>query len=164
VRGFRYVTPGGQRHSIDSADVNDYLREVSGEDFTAKDFRTWAGTVLAVQSLQELAAFESETQARRNLTQAIKAVAGRLGNTVAVCRKCYVHPVVVDAYLTGSLRDLLQRRAEEETVARLPELPPEEAAVLLLLMRRTSGGPASSCSNAPHRPEDSSRSRGASGA
>jgi DNA topoisomerase-1 len=98
---FQYVDDEGSRHTIDSADVNEYLREVSGEDFTAKDFRTWAGTVLAAKALSEAAGPRSHADARRRVVAAIESVAKKLGNTKAVCRKCYIHPVVVDAYLSG---------------------------------------------------------------
>ena len=116
-----------------SADVNDYLREVSGEDFTAKDFRTWAGTVLAALALQEFETFDSQAQAKENIVRAIEKVAERLGNTPTVCRKCYVHPAVLDAYLDGSLLETLSRRAEAELARSLRDLEPEEAAVLALL-------------------------------
>ncbi|HEY2151368.1 MAG TPA: hypothetical protein VGH34_11190 [Vicinamibacterales bacterium] len=98
---FQYVDEEGSRHTIDSADVNAYLREVSGEDFTAKDFRTWAGTVLAAKALSEAAGPRSNADARRRVVAAIESVAKKLGNTKAVCRKCYIHPVIVDAYLSG---------------------------------------------------------------
>jgi DNA topoisomerase-1 len=86
---------------IDSADVNAYLREASGDDFTAKDFRTWAGTVLAAQQLASARA-ASAAQAKRNILRAIEIVAERLGNTKTVCRKSYIHPAIFDAYLGGS--------------------------------------------------------------
>ena len=81
---------------------NEYLREISGEDFTAKDFRTWAGTVLAAKVLQEFKEFDSQAAAKRNVVLAIEHVAARLGNTKAICRKCYIHPAVIDAYLDKS--------------------------------------------------------------
>jgi DNA topoisomerase-1 len=133
---FQYADADGELRAVDSADVNEYLREASGGDFTAKDFRTWAGTVLAAQALQELEAFDSEAQAKRNLVRAVEAVAKRLGNTPSVCRKCYIHPAVTEAYLGGSLTESLARRAEEELAEKLPDLPPEEAAVLVLLRQR----------------------------
>jgi DNA topoisomerase-1 len=98
---FQYVDEEGRREVIDSADVNAYVREISGDDFTAKDFRTWAGTVLAAGALSELAPFSSTAQARRNVVRAVEAVAKRLGNTKAVCRKSYIHPAIFDAYLDG---------------------------------------------------------------
>ena len=95
-----------------SGEVNDYLRQVTGEDFTAKDFRTWAGTVLAAWALQAFEAFDSEAAAKRNITAAIERVARQLGNTVAVCRRSYVHPAVLDAYLDGSLLERLKSDVE----------------------------------------------------
>jgi DNA topoisomerase-1 len=127
---FQYLDPDGSRHTIDSADVNAYLREVGGENFTAKDFRTWAGTVLAARALKEFEAFDSRTQAKQNIVRAIQTVAKQLGNTRSVCRKCYVHPAVLDAYLDGSLVQMLARRAEQKLAGSLSELDPEEAAVL----------------------------------
>src|SRR5207248_656332 len=120
-------------HTVDSADVNEYLHEIAGEEFTAKDFRTWAGTVLAARALQEFQAFDSQTQAKHNVVAAIEAVARRLGNTKAVCRKCYVHPAVIDAYLDGTLLEALGGRVGRELTR---ELPAEEAAVLAFLQER----------------------------
>lgn len=100
---FQYVEDDGQRHAIGSSDVNDYLREISGGDFTAKDFRTWNGTVLAVRYLKICEAPTSSTAGKRLVSGVIKNVAQHLGNTPAVCRKAYVHPVVLNAYLEGSL-------------------------------------------------------------
>jgi DNA topoisomerase-1 len=112
------------------------LREAAGEEFTAKDFRTLAGTVLAAQALRAFEAFDSEAQARRNVVAAIEAVAKRLGNTTTVCRKCYVHPAVIDGYLDGTLREGLRRRVERELSEGLHDLNPEEAAVLAFLQQR----------------------------
>jgi DNA topoisomerase I len=133
---FQYIDEGGQRQTIDSSDVNEYLREITGQDFTAKDFRTWAGTMLATLALQEFEAFDSQTQARKNIVRAIETVAERLGNTPSVCRKCYVHPAVLDAYLDGSMLDTIKQRAEQEMTEALHQLQPEEAAVLGLLQQR----------------------------
>ncbi|HEY1909884.1 MAG TPA: hypothetical protein VGG73_03095 [Vicinamibacterales bacterium] len=108
---FQYVDEEGSRHTIDSADVNAYLREVSGEDFTAKDFRTWAGTVLAAKALSEAAGPRSNADARRRVVAAIESVAKKLGNTKAVCRKCYIHPVIVDAYLSGVTIEITPARS-----------------------------------------------------
>ena len=133
---FQYLDADGERRTIDAADVNGYLKEVAGEEFTAKDFRTWAGTVLAAQALQEFQAFDSQAQAKRNVVSAIETVAKRLGNTKNVCRKCYIHPAVLTAYMDGSLMDLLSRRVNRELARSLKTLPPEEAAVLALLQER----------------------------
>lgn len=133
---FQYVDDDGEARTIDSADVNEYLREVSGEDFTAKDFRTWAGTVLAAVALREFESFDSKTQAKKNVLRAIENVAERLGNTPSVCRKCYVHPEIIDAYMDGTMLETLKQIAEQEIAETLSELSPEEAAVLTLLQQR----------------------------
>ena len=116
--------------------MNEYLREAAGGDYTAKDFRTWAGTVLAAMALQEFEAFDSETQAKRNIVRAIEQVSSRLGNTPSVCRKCYVHPAILDAYLDGSMVPALRERADAAMGDDLKDLKPEEAAVLVLLQQR----------------------------
>jgi DNA topoisomerase-1 len=120
---FQYVDDHGRRHSIGSADVNDYLREITGQDFTAKDFRTWAGTTLACEALRDLGVFRSKAEARRNIVRAVECVSRRLGNTKAVCRKSYIHPVVFDAYLAG-----VTLRADAAAIMRLVERPLEKTA------------------------------------
>jgi DNA topoisomerase-1 len=145
---FQYVAEEGDIRDIGSSDVNDYLREISGQDFTAKDFRTWAGTALAAQALQEFEDFDSQAAAKRNITQAIERVAERLGNTKAICRKCYVHPAVIDAYMDRTLVETLKAKTERELRESLSALSSEEAAVLALLQQRMerqiSGGSAAS--------------------
>jgi DNA topoisomerase-1 len=133
---FEYVGDDGQPHGVDSSDVNDYLREITGEEYTAKDFRTWSGTVLAALALQEFESVDSEAQAKKNVVRAIESVAAKLGNTPSVCRKCYVHPAVLDAYLDGTMLEGLRALAEEKLVEDLHALQPEEAAVLAMLQRR----------------------------
>ena len=124
---FRYLDEAGEARKVDSFDVNEYMRAATGADFTAKDFRTWAGTVLAARELATLGRFSSETEAKRNLVAAVKAVSLRLGNTQAVCRKCYVHPAVIDSYLAGRIIDSC------------PEGDADcEAAVLTLLRREAA--------------------------
>lgn len=130
---FQYLDDEGEPHVIDSADVNAYLQEIAGEEFTAKDFRTWAGTILASQTLQQFESFASATQAKHNIVAAIEAVSNRLGNTKAVCRKCYVHPAVIDAYLDGSLLETLRQHADRKVDDSPMELSAEEAAVLAFL-------------------------------
>jgi DNA topoisomerase I len=98
---FQYVSETGEVRNVTSQDVNNYLREITNENFTAKDFRTWAGTVLAAIALYAQEKFKSNKQAKANVKNAICAVAQLLGNTPAICRKCYVHPAVLDAYLEG---------------------------------------------------------------
>jgi DNA topoisomerase-1 len=133
---FQYVDESGQRHSIQSDDVNAYLRAISGQDFTAKDFRTWAGTVLAALAFVQVGAFESQTQARRQVVRAIEIVAARLGNTPAVCRKCYVHPGVIESYLDGTLLASLRDRVNEVAAEQAGALSGDEARVLELLRGR----------------------------
>jgi DNA topoisomerase-1 len=133
---FQYLDEAGEVRDVGSGDVNDYLREISGEDFTAKDFRTWAGTALAAQALQEFRDFDSKAAAKRNVTRAIERVAERLGNTQAICRKSYVHPAVIEAYMDRSLLKTVKRQAERELRGTLHRLSAEEAAVLALLQRR----------------------------
>ena len=116
---FQYVDDGGETRAIESTDVNAYLREISGEDLTSKDFRTWAGTRLCARALRALEPPRSTAEGRRNVGRAIEAVAAELRNTKAVCRKCYVHPVVIDAYLEGRLRAAMKGRGEEAALARL---------------------------------------------
>ena len=135
---FQYLDEEGERQAVGSADVNAYLQEITGEPFTAKDFRTWAGTVLASLALSEFGSFDSEAAAKRNVTRAIERVAAQLGNTVAVCRKSYIHPEVVECYLDGTLLELLKGRVETTLRDDLAALRSEEAAVLALLQQRLS--------------------------
>ncbi len=132
----QYLDGDGQRQRIDSDDVNDYLREISGEEFTAKDFRTWAGTVLCSLALREFEACLSEAEAKKNVVAAVKQVAERLGNTPAVCRKSYIHPAILDAYLDGSIRQALHDFAEPTVRSKGDELGAAEGALLDLLQRR----------------------------
>jgi len=138
---FRYLDDEGNSRSIDSEDVNEYLRSISGRDYTAKDFRTWAGTMLAALALREFEKFDSKAQAKKNLVRAIESVAAKLGNTPAICRKCYIHPAIMDSYLEGSMLDALQRRAEKELAEDVHDLDSEEAAVLALLQQRLQRRP-----------------------
>jgi DNA topoisomerase-1 len=140
---FQYIDKDGARHSVDSSDVNDYLRTITGEEYTAKDFRTWSGTVLAALALQEFEKFDSETQAKKNIVRAIESVAAKLGNTPSICRKCYVHPAVLEAYLEGSVLAALRTTSEKALVADLHALTPDEDAVLAMLQQRLSRVPAS---------------------
>lgn len=110
---FKYVDEEGRVRDVSSGDVNAYLREISGQPFTAKDFRTWTGTVLAAMALKGLEAFDTQTRAKKNIVEAIEAVAKRLGNTPSVCRKCYVHPEILNAYLDGDLVSQLGTAIDE---------------------------------------------------
>ena len=138
---FQYLDEGGSRRSIDSEDVNAYLRTISGRDYTAKDFRTWAGTLLAALALREFEKFDSQAQAKKNLVRAIESVAAKLGNTPTICRKCYVHPAIMESYLEGSMLGALQRRAAKGLAEDVHNLNPEEAAVLALLQQRLQRQP-----------------------
>jgi DNA topoisomerase-1 len=133
---FQYLDEEGEVRDVGSGDVNDYLRDISGMDFTAKDFRTWAGTALAAQALQEFQDFDSAAAAKRNITKAIERVAERLGNTQSICRKSYVHPAIIEAYMDRSLVKTLKRQTENELRSKLHRLSPEETAVLALLQQR----------------------------
>jgi len=135
---FQYLDNEGNRHSIDASDVNDYLREITEQDFTAKDFRTWAGTVLACTLLREFEPADSDTQAKKNVVAAIKSVAERLGNTPSVCRKCYVHPAVMETYLTGSMVKAFEEEVKREVDKQLQALRKEELDVLHLLEHRVA--------------------------
>jgi DNA topoisomerase-1 len=127
---FEYVDDDGNTRAIDSSDVNAYIREISGEDFSAKDFRTWLGTVTCASLLAQQEAAETQTERKSRLTDVIKDVATRLGNTPAVCRKCYVHPHVVDTYLEAGV--LSAPTKMRHTAGLLPE----EVFVLALLRER----------------------------
>jgi DNA topoisomerase-1 len=131
----QYQDDDGTVRDVGSADVNDYLREITGQAFTAKDFRTWAGTVLAAQALQEFEAVDSQGKIKKNIVAAVESVAKQLGNTRAVCRKCYIHPAVLDAYMDGSMLRTLRQRARRLD-KRMGKLRPEEAAALVLIQAR----------------------------
>jgi len=128
---FQYQDDDGTQQAIGSADVNEYLKMAGGQDFTAKDFRTWAGTVLVAQALAAASASPSKTAARRVVVQAIKAAAERLGNTQSVCRKCYIHPAILDAYFEG--RTIAPRRGRSRSPHALSRA---ESAVVALLRAR----------------------------
>jgi DNA topoisomerase-1 len=131
---FAYPDEDGEIRTLSSDDVNDYLREVSGTDVTAKDFRTWAGTVLAATALREFEEAGSAAQAKKNVLEAIEAVAGMLGNTRAVCRKSYIHPAIIDSYMDGSMLESLRRRGNVRKM--ISKLRPDEVAVLTILQQR----------------------------
>ena len=131
---FEYCDSEGNIHNVGSSDVNEYLKEIIGQDFTAKDFRTWAGTVLAARALQEFVTVDSQARRKKNVIEAVDAVAKKLGNTRSVCRKCYIHPAILHSYLDGSFVKTAAARAQE-LERNLHHLRPEEAAVLVLLQR-----------------------------
>lgn len=133
---FQYVDEAGETQTINSADVNQYLREISGQDFTAKDFRTWAGTLLAACALTQFEACDGETETKKNIAAAIQTVAEQLGNTPAVCRKCYVHPAVLEAYLDGGLPENLKRQGTRTESQPPVKLRPVERALVKFLEQR----------------------------
>ena len=144
---FQYVDEDGRRRTIGSGDVNDYVKALTGQDFTAKDFRTWAGTVLACAALSEMDAPASSarrtrpvpTRAPTQVVRAIDAVAGLLGNTRAVCRKSYIHPGIIDAYVDGTMRPICERLAR---ASRRRGWSRHEAAVVAILRRAAQSGRA----------------------
>ena len=144
---FQFVDHDGNVHEVTSDDVNQYLHEISGEEITAKDFRTWAATNLAAIALHELERYDTEAKNKKNVVQAVEAVAGMLGNTPTVCRKCYIHPAIFDGYLDGSLLEGLQERAEEVLNEGSKGLTAEEVAVMAFLSRRLTTAAKQSSSN-----------------
>lgn len=135
---FQYWDEAGERQTVASGDVNDYLREITGQELSAKDFRTWGGTLLAAMALYDLGPYESQTEAKRNVVQAVKEAAACLGNRPATCRKYYIHPAVLDVYEDGTLFEKLQRE-----LAKAAEQPssghhPEERALMGILREGTA--------------------------
>ena len=133
---FQYVDHEGTPHHIHSGDVNEYLHRVTGQEFTAKDFRTWAGTIFCALCLAEGEAATNKTQGKRIVADAIKRVSQQLGNTPAICRKCYVHPAVIEAFEQGAM--VLERAVETGQAKPNPrgELSGDEAAVVMFLKAR----------------------------
>lgn len=130
---FAYLDEKGDWHDVKSQDVNAYLRDAMGEGFTAKDFRTWSGTVLAAIALRELTGFSTKKEAKANIVRAIESVSKMLGNTPSICRKCYVHPQVLESYLEGSTISAIRQRGAAKAGH---ALKPEEKAVMSLLKQR----------------------------
>lgn len=130
---FQYLDDDGKRQRVNSTDVNAYLRSVSGREVTAKDFRTWTGTLMAALILSGQDSPHSETAAKRAITTCVKQVSERLGNTVAICRKCYIHPAVIEAFTKGTLPQRFKLKGSR----RRDGLEPEEAALLSLLKSRS---------------------------
>lgn len=133
---FQYTDEDGRIQKIGSEDVNEYLRRIAGEEFSAKDFRTWAATVLAAEALHEFGRFETTAQGKKNMLAAIEKVAARLGNTPTICRKSYIHPAVLNGYLDGLTVTVLERRAEKALRADLSRLSTIEASVLVFLQQQ----------------------------
>lgn len=133
---FQYVDDDGEQHVVDSGDVNDYLREITGQDITAKDFRTWAGTHLAAEALREFEAFDTDADRKKAVVRAVEKVAKHLGNTPAVCRRCYIHPEILDGYLDGTLLAALAEQSRDYLAEHLDGMSAEEAAVTAFLRFR----------------------------
>ena len=130
---FQYLDEAGGRHAIGSADVNDYLRQASDEEITAKNFRTWAGTYLSVMALARQPAGDTDAARKRAMLRAIEQVSAALGNTPAICRKCYIHPTVLDGHMTGTLAPRFQVLLDRFAARPHDGLSAEEAAVMALL-------------------------------
>ena len=139
---FHYLAEDGTAHGLGSDDVNEYLHEISGEEVTAKDFRTWAATNLAAIALAGLERFDSKTKAKHAIVQAVEGVAKKLGNTPAICRKCYIHPAIFDGYLDGTLAEGLRAQADAMLADARSGLTAEEVAVTAYLSRVLAHGAA----------------------
>ena len=133
---FQYLDDQGDRHTVDSEDVNEYLRQTTGLDITAKDFRTWAGTHLAAAALREFEIFDTDAERKRAVVRAVEKVAKHLGNTPAVCRRCYIHPEILEGYLDGTLLAALAEKNRDYLAEHLDGMSPEEAAVTAFLRLR----------------------------
>jgi DNA topoisomerase I len=133
---FQYLDDAGERHAVSSTEVNLYLREITGEDITAKDFRTWAGTNLAALALREFADVEGEAVRKRAVVRTVERVARHLGNTPAICRRCYIHPAIFDGFLDGTLLGILEEKTRAYRVENAEGLSAEEAAVVAFLRSR----------------------------
>lgn len=133
---FKYVDDDGEARTIDSGAVNAYIKDITQRDFTAKDFRTWAGTVLAAVALAEFKTHDSQAQAKRNIAAAIERVAKQLGNTPAICRKSYVHPEILDAYLAGDLIRMINGGIAPTFKRKYAKLSTDEVMVLAFLTKR----------------------------
>jgi DNA topoisomerase I len=133
---FQYLDEEGNQHAVGSEEVNAYLREITGEDITAKDFRTWAGTQLAAEALRAFRNLDSENKRKKAIVRAVEKVARHLGNTPAVCRRCYIHPAILDGYVDGTLLEALAAKTDAYLKENIGHMSPEEAAVTAFLRLR----------------------------
>jgi len=133
---FKYLDEDGKSHTVDSGDVNGYIREITGQDFSAKDFRTWAGTVLAAPALAEFKKYDNQAEAKRYMVAAIEKVAKQLGNTPAICRKSYVHPEILSAYMSGDLVRMIDTKIARKLKRQYAKLTGDEIIVLAFLHKR----------------------------
>ncbi len=136
---FQYLDEGGNQHAVGSEEVNAYLREITGEDITAKDFRTWAGTQLAAEALRAFRNLDSESKRKKAIVRAVEKVARHLGNTPAICRRCYIHPAILDGYIDGTLLEALAARTTTYLKENIAKMSAEEAAVTAFLRLRLGG-------------------------
>jgi DNA topoisomerase I len=139
ARLFNYLDADGKAHPISPRDVNEYLKAATTPEFSAKDFRTWGGTLRAAIELAEMGKAEDESQAKKNLVRAVKHVAEHLGNTPTVCRACYIHPKVLESYLAGITLEEFRRRVERSIKRIQPEYEVEEVALLKMLKAQSNG-------------------------
>jgi DNA topoisomerase-1 len=133
---FKYLDDDGESRTVDSGDVNQYIREITQQDFSAKDFRTWAGTVLAALALSEFKKYDSQAEAKRNVVAAIEKVAKQLGNTPAICRKSYAHPEILSAYMSGDLVKMIDAKIARKFKQQYAQLTADEIMVLAFLRKR----------------------------
>lgn len=133
---FKYLDNDGQSRTVVSGDVNGYIKEITEQEFTAKDFRTWAGTVLAALALSEFKKYDNQAEAKRNVVAAIEKVAKQLGNTPAICRKSYVHPQILSAYMSGDLVRMLDAKIAQKFKHQYAKLSFDEIMVLAFLHKR----------------------------
>jgi DNA topoisomerase-1 len=129
---FEYLDDEGNPHSISSTDINKYICDITNQNFTAKDYRTWGGSVYAMKVLQDFSEFDNETEAKKNITMAIKLIAKKLGNTTAVCKKYYIHPAVTEAYLNKTLNSVIENNKYSQS----EDLHPEEIALIKLIEQK----------------------------
>jgi DNA topoisomerase-1 len=136
---FQYLDDEGNQHVVGSEEVNAYLREITGEEITAKDFRTWAGTHLAAEALRGFRHLDTESKRKKAIVRAVEKVARHLGNTPAVCRRCYIHPAILDGYVDGTLLEALAAKTDAYLKENIEHMSPEEAAVTAFLRLRLAG-------------------------
>src|SRR5437764_11501816 len=136
---FQYLDDEGDQHAVGSEEVNAYLREIAGEEITAKDFRTWAGTQLAAKALRGFRDLDTESKRKKAIVRAVEKVAKHLGNTPAICRRCYIHPAIFEGYVDGTLLEALAAKADADLNENNEHMSPEEAAVTAYLRLRLAG-------------------------
>ena len=136
---FQYLDDEGNQHAVGSEEVNAYLREITGEDVTAKDFRTWSGTQLAAKALRGFRDLDTESKRKKAIVRAVEKVAKHLGNTPAICRRCYIHPAIFEGYVDGTLLEALAAKTDAYLKENIEHMSPEEAAVTAYLRLRLAG-------------------------